>query len=92
MRSAIREITCRVLDGLEGRETCDLVSDVAQPVVARVIGSFMGLPPEDDAVWARLMNSLVGAAPVDEDTDTTEYIRTVMEEDIPGDVPPLQSS
>ncbi len=79
----IREITCRVLDGLEGRETCELVSEVAQPVVARVIGSFMGLPPEDDAVWARLMNSLVGAAPVDEDTDTTEYIRTVMEEDIP---------
>ena len=41
---AIREITGDVLDRLEGRETCDLVTDVAQPVVARVIGSFMGIP------------------------------------------------
>ena len=40
---------------------CDLVSDVAQPVVSRVIGSFMGIPPEDDAIWARLMNSMLGA-------------------------------
>ena len=45
---AIRAITIEVLKRLEGRETCDLVSDVAQPVVARVIGSFMGLAPEDD--------------------------------------------
>ena len=37
----------------------------AQPVVARVIGSFMGLPPEDDAVWARLMNTIVGAGDPD---------------------------
>ena len=40
----IRAITCEVLDRLEGRESCDLVSDVAQPVVSRVISSFMGLP------------------------------------------------
>ncbi len=58
---AIREIAIGVLDGLEGRETCDLVNDVAQPVVSRVIGSFMGLPPEDDAIWADLMNSIMAA-------------------------------
>src|SRR6476469_498346 len=29
---AIREITAGVMDGLEGRETCDLVKEVAQPV------------------------------------------------------------
>ena len=45
---AIRAIVVDVLDRLEGRETCDLVTDVAQPVVSRVIGSFMGIPPEDD--------------------------------------------
>ncbi len=45
----IREIVVNVLDRLEGRETCDLVTDVAQPVVSRVIGSFMGIPEEDDA-------------------------------------------
>src|ERR1700681_3141806 len=38
---AIREITIDVLDRLEGRESCDLVGDGAQPVVARVIGSLM---------------------------------------------------
>src|SRR3977135_3991298 len=54
---AIREIVIGALERLDGRETCDLVTDVAQPVVSRVIGSFMGIPPEDDEVWARLMNS-----------------------------------
>ncbi len=39
----IRAITCDVLDRLEGQERCDLVSEVAQPVVSRVISSFMGL-------------------------------------------------
>jgi len=57
---AIREITERVLDGLAGREECDLVLDIAQPVVARVIGSFMGLDPEDDKPWAEAINTLLG--------------------------------
>ena len=58
---AIRAIVTRVLDRLDGRETCELVGDVAQPVVSRVIGSFMGIPEQDDAIWARLMNSTLGA-------------------------------
>ena len=62
---AIRAIAPRVLDRLEGREQADLVSDVAQPVVARVIGSFMGVSEEEDAIWARLMNSMLGAADPD---------------------------
>jgi cholest-4-en-3-one 26-monooxygenase len=57
---AIREITDGVMDGLEGREECDLVTDLAQPVVARVIGSFMGLDPEDDKPWADAINTLLG--------------------------------
>jgi cytochrome P450 len=61
----IRAIASDVLDRLEGRETCDLVADVAQPVVARVIGSFMGVPPEDDEIWAQLMNSLLAAGDPD---------------------------
>ena len=77
---AIRAITTDVLDRLEGRETCDLVSDVAQPVVARVIGSFMGLSPEDDEVWARLMNAIVGAGDPDM---TPDGAQTVMEHDVP---------
>jgi cytochrome P450 len=61
----IRAIVVKILDRLEGQETCDLVTDVAQPAVSRVIHSFMGVPEEDDATWARLMNSVLGAADPD---------------------------
>ncbi len=77
---AIRQIVTEVLDRLEGRETCDLVSDVAQPVVSRVIGSFMGIPPEDDARWAALMNSALGAGDPDLNPGGVEV---VAEEEIP---------
>jgi cytochrome P450 len=77
---AIRAIVVDVLDRLDGRETCDLVTEVAQPVVSRVIGSFMGIPPEDDAVWANLMNSTLGAG----DPDLNPLgIEGVLENDIP---------
>jgi len=77
---AIREIAIDVLGRLEDREACDLVVDVAQPVVARVIGSFMGIPPEDDAIWARLMNTILQAGDPDA---TPEGTQTVMERDVP---------
>jgi cytochrome P450 len=77
---AIRAIVVKVLDRLQGRETCDLVSDLAQPVVARVIGSFMGISEEDDAIWAKLMNSTLGAA----DPDVNPYgFEGAVERDIP---------
>ncbi len=69
---AIRAIVTRVLDRLEGREECDLVNELAQPVVSRVIGSFMGIPEKDDAIWARLMNSTLGAADPDINPDGFE--------------------
>jgi cytochrome P450 len=62
---AIRAIVRRVLDRLEGRSEAELVSEVAQPVVARVIGSFMGISEEEDEIWAKLMNSTLGAADPD---------------------------
>ena len=77
---AIRAIVVDVLDRLAGRETCDLVSDVAQPVVSRVIGSFMGIPEEDDAVWANLMNSTLGAGDPDLNPDGIEG---AVEKDVP---------
>ena len=76
----IRAITHAVLDRLDGRETCDLVEDVAQPVVSRVIGSFMGISPEDDVVWARLMNTVLGAGDPD---INPEGVETVMQRDVP---------
>jgi cholest-4-en-3-one 26-monooxygenase len=65
-----------VLDRLGGRDQCDLVTDVAQPVVARVIGSFMGIPPEDDKMWADLMNSTLAAADPDLNPDGIEGVET----------------
>jgi cholest-4-en-3-one 26-monooxygenase len=77
---AIRAIVVDVLDRLEGRDTCDLVNDVAQPIVSRVIGSFMGIPAEDDAVWARLMNTALGAGDPDLNPDG---IKSIIEKEIP---------
>jgi cholest-4-en-3-one 26-monooxygenase len=76
----IRAIVVEVLDRLEGRDSCDLVTDVAQPVVSRVIGSFMGISPEDDAVWARLMNTALSAGDPD---INPEGAQVVMERDVP---------
>lgn len=76
----IRAITGRVLDRVADRETIDLVTDVAQPVVSRVIGSFMGIPPADDAIWARLMNSTLAADDVDLNPEGAD---SVMERDVP---------
>ncbi len=76
----IRAITVEVLDRLEGRDTCDLVTDVAQPVVSRVIGSFMGIPPQDDARWAQLINAMMGAGDPDLNPEGPE---TVMQREIP---------
>jgi cholest-4-en-3-one 26-monooxygenase len=76
----IRTITAGVLDRLEGRERCDLVGEVAQPVVSRVIGSFMGIPPEDDDPWATLLNSLIGFGDPDLNPNGPE---TIMEREVP---------
>jgi cytochrome P450 len=77
---AIRAIVIDVLDRLGDRETCDLVTDVAQPVVSRVIGSFMGIPEQDDAVWANLMNSALAGDDRDLNPDGIE---AVLQRDIP---------
>jgi cytochrome P450 len=77
---AIREIVSGTLERVATLEVCDLVNDVAQPVVSRVIGSFMGIPEQDDATWARLMNATLGAS--DPDLNP-EGVEAVMEREIP---------
>ena len=42
---------------------------------SRVIGSFMGISEEDDAIWARLMNSTLGAGDPDLNPDGVEGVR-----------------
>jgi cytochrome P450 len=56
----VRQLVTSVLDKLDGRETADLVTDVAQPIVSRVIGKFVGIPMEEDAEWAALINADLG--------------------------------
>jgi cytochrome P450 len=75
----IREIVVGVLDRLEGRETCDLVTDVAQPAVSRVIGSFMGIPAEDDQAWADLMNMALAAGDPDYSPSVDDVEATIQE-------------
>lgn len=45
---AIHGIVTEVLDRVADREEFDLVAEVARPIPARVIGSMLGTPPEDD--------------------------------------------
>ncbi len=76
----IRHIVRDVLDRLDGQDTCDVVHDIAQPVVARVICRFMGLPPEDDIVWARLLNTIIAA----NDPDVNpEGLQSILGRDLP---------
>jgi cytochrome P450 len=76
----IRAIVRDVLDRVGERNTCDLVTEVAQPAVSRVIGRFMGIPEEDDAIWARLMNSTLSG---DDKDLNPEGIDGVLQNDIP---------
>ncbi len=77
---AVRRIVIDVLDGLQGRDVVDLVSEVAQPIVSRVIGSFMGLPPDEDAEWARLMNTSLSPGDTELNPDGMD---SVLAEEIP---------
>ena len=44
----VSQIISDVLDSVADKERFDLVADVARPIPARVIGSLLGTPPEDD--------------------------------------------
>ncbi len=59
---AIRAIAVRSSTASPDGSHATSSPDVAQPIVSRVIGSFMGISEDDDAIWARLMNSTLGAA------------------------------
>ncbi len=76
----IRKIVTGVLDRIDGHDECDLVIDVAQPIVSRVIGSFMGIPEQDDAIWARLMNASLSAGDPDIAPDG---MQSIVEHELP---------
>jgi cholest-4-en-3-one 26-monooxygenase len=66
----IRAIVNRILDRVAERGECDLVTEVAGPVVSRVIGSFIGTPEEDDQRHIEQTNMVLGFG--DDDLRPTE--------------------
>lgn len=56
----IRGIVNQVLDRVAAKGECDLVTDIAAPVPARVVGSLLGTPPEDDAKIVEWTSVLTG--------------------------------
>jgi cholest-4-en-3-one 26-monooxygenase len=72
---AIRRIAVDVLGSLASRTSADLVTEVAQPIVSRVIGSFMGVPPDEDAEWARLMNGALAVADPELNPEGSQTLR-----------------
>jgi cytochrome P450 len=66
----IRAIVNRILDRIAERGECDLVTEVAGPVVSRVIGSFIGTPEEDDQRHIEQTNMVLGFG--DDDLRPTE--------------------
>ncbi|WP_354698927.1 Methyl-branched lipid omega-hydroxylase [Paraconexibacter sp. AEG42_29] len=88
----VRQIICDVLDEFSDADRCDLVHDIARPVPARVIGSLLGTPLEDDSKLLRWTNVATAfedpdirsgwGDSADEMVDVVNYINAVREEHI----------
>jgi cytochrome P450 len=70
----IRAIVREQINSLPADRTIDLVDEFAQPIVTRVICSFTGTDPADDAVWARLMNEVMAGGDPDINPDGPQAI------------------
>src|SRR5436305_10871768 len=80
--AAINKIISGVLDGVADRETFDLVADVARPIPARVIGSLLGTPPEDDSTlvhWTNVFTAFEDPEIREQWTDTQAVFTEIIE-------------
>jgi len=62
-------------------EMFDLVADVARPIPARVIGSMLGTPPEDDATlvyWTNVFTAFEDPAIREQWTDTQAIVEEII--------------
>jgi cytochrome P450 len=85
---AVSQIISDVLDSVADRETFDLVADVARPIPARVIGSLLGTPPEDDPTlvhWTNVFTAFEDPA-IREQWDDTEAIFNEIIEYVNGQI------
>jgi cytochrome P450 len=56
LRPQAQEITDELIDGFAARGECEIVSELARPLPARVIAGMLGVPPEDRDLlpsWSR---------------------------------------
>src|SRR5438874_7885454 len=78
----INQIISDVLDRVADRETFDLVADVARPIPARVIGSLLGTPPEDDPTlvhWTNVFTAFEDPKIREEWTDTQAVFNDIIQ-------------
>jgi cytochrome P450 len=78
---AIKGIIDNVLDSVADRDRFDLVADVARPVPARVIGSLLGTPPEDDETlvhWTNVFTAFEDPAIRDQWKDTQAVVEEIV--------------
>ena len=71
-----------VLDSVADRERFDLVADVARPIPARVIGSLLGTPPEDDAKlvhWTNVFTAFEDPAIREQWSDTGAIVTEIVD-------------
>src|SRR4051812_17695441 len=70
----IRKIVDDVIDALPTDRPVNLVDEFAQPIVTRVICSFTGTDPADDAIWGHLMNEVMAGGDPDINPDGPQAI------------------
>src|SRR6201993_5309034 len=78
----VKQIINRTLDSVADRERFDLVVDVARPIPARVIGSLLGTPPEDDAKlvhWTNVFTAFEDPAIREQWADTMAVVTEIVE-------------
>jgi cytochrome P450 len=78
---AVGQIIDRVLDGVADRDRFDLVADVARPIPARVIGSLLGTPPEDDPTlvhWTNVFTAFEDPKIREQWTDTPAVVQEII--------------
>jgi cytochrome P450 len=78
---AIKKIIDDVLDGVADRDRFDLVADVARPIPARVIGSLLGTPPEDDPTlvhWTNVFTAFEDPEIREQWTDTPAVVEEIV--------------
>jgi cytochrome P450 len=78
----VKQIINGVLDSVADRERFDLVADVARPIPARVIGSLLGTPPEDDATlvhWTNVFTAFEDPAIREQWKDTMAVVSEIVE-------------